>query len=92
VQEVSHWIVHPGGPQILDSVERSLGLPPYALHDSRSVLRQYGNMSSPTFFFILQELLASKAVGKAVAIAFGSGLTIELVLLQLGEAGDHTSR
>ena len=83
-RDVHHWLVHPGGPQILDSVERSLGLANNALGTSRSVFRRYGNMSSPTIFFIMKELFDSKADGRAVAMAFGPGLTIELVLLQIG--------
>jgi len=82
--DVRHWLVHPGGLQILDSVEQSLGLADGAIELSRSVYRRYGNMSSPTIFFILKELLASRdASGAAVAMAFGPGLTIELVLIDL---------
>ncbi len=80
--DVDHWLVHPGGPQILDNVERSLGLGKDALHASRSIFKRYGNMSSPTIFFIMRELFDSTPVGRAVALAFGPGLTIELVLLQ----------
>jgi len=83
IGDVDHWLVHPGGPQIIDSVERSLGLPSDALEISRSVFRRFGNMSSPTIFFIMREMFESGAVGPAVALAFGPGLTIELVLLQL---------
>ena len=80
---IDHWLVHPGGPQILDSVERSLGLSDDALDASRSIFKRYGNMSSPTIFFIMRELLDSAASGRAVALAFGPGLTIEIVLMQL---------
>jgi prepilin-type processing-associated H-X9-DG protein len=83
VAAVDHWLVHPGGPQILDAVEQSLGLPEDTLQLSRSVLRRYGNMSSPTIFFILKELLASKVDGRCLAMAFGPGLTIEMVLLDI---------
>jgi predicted naringenin-chalcone synthase len=80
---VDHWLVHPGGPQILDAVQQALGLPADALQLSRAVLRRHGNMSSPTIFFILKDLLASGADGRCVAMAFGPGLTIELVLLEI---------
>lgn len=81
---IDHWLVHPGGPQILDAVESSLGLAPDALHASRDVLRRFGNMSSPTIFFIMRDVFASGAHGHAVAMAFGPGLTIELALLYIG--------
>jgi predicted naringenin-chalcone synthase len=80
-EQIRHWLVHPGGPQILDSVQNSLGLKPGALDMSRSVLRRYGNMSSPTILFILKEMMETRPHGPAVAMAFGPGLTIELALL-----------
>jgi len=86
VAAIDHWLVHPGGPQILESVQQALGLPEDALELSRSVLRQYGNMSSPTIFFILKELLGRGLTGRCVAMAFGPGLTIELVLLDVGRS------
>lgn len=83
---VDHWLVHPGGPQILDEVQRCLGLGADALGLSREILRTHGNMSSPTIFFIMRALLESSATGRAVALAFGPGLTIEMVLLELNHA------
>jgi alpha-pyrone synthase len=81
--QVDFWIVHPGGPQVLDAVERSLSLPEDALAGSRSVLRRFGNMSSPTVFFILHELCERRVEGRCLAMAFGPGLTLELVLLDV---------
>ncbi len=86
ISAIDHWLVHPGGPQILDSVEQSLGLPEDALQISRSVLTRYGNMSSPTIFFIMKELFETKSDGRVLAMAFGPGLTIELVLLHIDHA------
>lgn len=82
-RDVDHWLVHPGGPQILDAVEKAVGLPDGSLDHSRSVFREYGNMSSPTIFFIMKRLIESGARGRAVVMAFGPGLTIELTLLEL---------
>ncbi len=86
VDDIDHWLVHPGGPQILDNVENSLNLPANALDHSRAILRHYGNMSSTTILFIMQALFDEKQDGTALAMSFGPGLTIELVLLQL----DHS--
>jgi len=83
VEQVGHWLVHPGGPQILDAVQEALGLAPDALEGSRAVLRRYGNMSSPTILFILRELCERKVGGWCLAMAFGPGLTIEMVLLEI---------
>ena len=85
--QIDHWLVHPGGPQILDSVEQSLSLPQNVLDGSRKILRRYGNMSSPTILFIMRELFESKCEGKCLALAFGPGLTIEVALLDIRRNG-----
>ncbi|HZT81266.1 MAG TPA: type III polyketide synthase, partial [Gemmataceae bacterium] len=54
--EVGSWAIHPGGPRILEAVGESLGLPGEAGADSRAVLADHGNMSSPTLLFILDRL------------------------------------
>lgn len=80
---VDEWVVHPGGPKILDAVQASLRLPDSALDSSREVLAMCGNMSSPTVFFILEKLRARSAKGKCVMLGFGPGLTVEATLLDL---------
>ncbi len=74
---------HPGGPRIFEAIERSLDLPPDALAVSRRVFAGYANASSAGIFFVLDSLTKSKASGRALAIAFGPGLAIELALLTL---------
>jgi predicted naringenin-chalcone synthase len=75
---VPHWAVHPGGRAILDRVEQALALTPAQLAPSRAVLREHGNMSSPTVLFILRRVLAAARPGeRTVATAFGPGLTVE---------------
>jgi len=80
--------VHPGGPAILDQVERALGLAPSLLAPSRRVLADHGNMSSPTIFFVLERIAAELAAAAAtrqqtrgIALAFGPGLTLEAAAL-----------
>lgn len=82
VPAVASWAVHPGGPRILDAIEDALDLPPQALETSRDVLRQFGNMSSPTVLFILQRLLAAGTSLPCVALGFGPGLAIEAAIFQ----------
>lgn len=74
--EIGLWAVHPGGRSILDAVERSLG--GHRLTESRAVLRQHGNMSSPTVMFVLQRMLRDPAAtGDGCMLAFGPGITVE---------------
>jgi alkylresorcinol/alkylpyrone synthase len=74
---------HPGGPRIFDAIERSLELPPDALAVSRSVFADYANASSAGIFFVLEALQQRGVSGRALAIAFGPGLSIEMALLRL---------
>jgi predicted naringenin-chalcone synthase len=82
--DVRGWAVHPGGPAILDTVQRELDLPPEALAASRSVLARCGNCSSPTVLLVLDDLLRNGTLdggGPVVAMAFGPGLTLYAALL-----------
>jgi alpha-pyrone synthase len=75
------WAVHPGGRSILDAVEKGLALSADALVSSRSVLAQYGNMSSATVMFVLREILQRAESGQqGCAMSFGPGLTAETML------------
>jgi len=77
------WAVHAGGRTILDAVERALNLGPSALAASRDVLRRYGNMSSATVMFVLDELMRSaKTAAKGCAMSFGPGLVAETMLFR----------
>lgn len=76
--EMDRLAVHPGGKAILDRVESSLDLPEEALEDSRAILRDHGNMSSPTILYVLQRMLRNAVDGEStLAVAFGPGLTVE---------------
>jgi alpha-pyrone synthase len=75
------WAVHPGGKSILDSVEKSLELSPDALCSSRTILAQYGNMSSATVMFVLEQIMRRAQSGQqGCAMSFGPGLTAETML------------
>jgi predicted naringenin-chalcone synthase len=72
------WAVHPGGRTILDAVGEGLQLAPEKLAVSRSVLRRFGNMSSATVMFVLQDMMREARPGQhGCAISFGPGLTAE---------------
>jgi predicted naringenin-chalcone synthase len=77
ISEVASWAIHPGGPKILDAVEESLELPAEATNAARSIFSRFGNMSSPTVLFILDELRRRNAPLPCVALGFGPGLVAE---------------
>ena len=74
------WIVHPGGPSVLDKVQKMMNI--QNMDDSsHHILHNYGNMSSATVFYILNRILAKqKECNKYVMISFGPGLTIDMCL------------
>ncbi|MGC1214087.1 MAG: type III polyketide synthase [Micromonospora sp.] len=81
--EVDGWAVHPGGPRILNVVERELALPPDALAASRATLNEHGNCSSSTVLLILDRLRRAAAPPeRVVMLAFGPGLTLYAALLE----------
>jgi len=87
--DIQQWVVHPGGPRILDSVDQAMGLGPSTLAASRKTLANFGNMSSPTIMFIMEEIVRSSEVatygptqGLWLVLGFGPGLHAEALLLE----------
>jgi predicted naringenin-chalcone synthase len=83
--DVAHWAVHPGGPEILDRVQRRLELTDAQLARSRETLADGGNRSSATVLFILEAMLGAGELRPGqwlVVLAFGTGLTLEALLLR----------
>ena len=82
IGDVDGWAVHPGGPRILDVVERELGLSAADMAASRATLSAHGNCSSPTVLMIVDALTRSATRPQRVlALAFGPGLTLYAALL-----------
>ena len=83
--EIKFWALHPGGRAILDSLQKGLELSNEQLQPSRKVLNNYGNMSSVSILFVLKEILYNQHLKKddlCCAIAFGPGLTMEVILFK----------
>ena len=83
--EIDHWIIHSGGKKVIDSIKINLGLTPYDVRHTVSVLRDFGNVSSGSFLFSLNRLLEEgkvKAGDKGVMITMGPGVTIESAYLE----------
>ncbi len=83
--DVGAWIVHAGGPKVLDAVTAALDLPDDALAASRESLATVGNLSSVSVLHVLHTLTrdgqpAPGTVG--VVMAFGPGVGCELDLLR----------
>jgi alkylresorcinol/alkylpyrone synthase len=80
--DIDGWVVHPGGPRILNVVRDRLGLAESAIAASRTVLAEHGNCSSPTVLLIFDEVRSGTPPPQRVlALAFGPGLTLYATLL-----------
>lgn len=86
IDDIDFFAIHPGGKRILDVIEEKLKLNSEMNSAAREVLRQYGNMSSPTILFVIQsivEKMTSEDHGKnMLSFAFGPGLTMESMILK----------
>ena len=85
VADVRHWIIHPGGPAILDAIQGRLELTDEQMAPSWEVLAEHGNCSSATVLLILDKLMRSGQASAGewcVMMAFGPGLTLETALLR----------
>jgi alkylresorcinol/alkylpyrone synthase len=83
--DLSEFVVHPGGAKVITAYEEALGLPNGRLVCSRKVLRDYGNMSSATVLFVLEQTLRRGASGQGLLSAMGPGFCAEHVLMEFPE-------
>ncbi len=77
---VTHWCIHPGGKKVLEAIHKSLHLTNGELDKSYEILKEYGNMSSATIFFVLDKIMHTlnyKKPNTILGAAFGPGLTME---------------
>src|SRR5262249_30194112 len=85
LESIAFWVVHSGGPKVLEAVSAALDIPDRLLQSSWNVLERCGNVSSATVFFILQALRDTtppEPGSLGMLLAFGPGLSCEIVLLR----------
>jgi predicted naringenin-chalcone synthase len=87
IDDIRFFAIHPGGPKILESIEEELGINKRQNEPAYHVLKNYGNMSSPTILFVLQEIVKKLTPGDhgehIMSFAFGPGLTLESMVLKI---------
>jgi len=82
---IRFWVIHPGGRKVINDVQAYLGLTDQQTQFSRTVLRNYGNMSSPTVMFVLDEVVRNGDPHPGdwgVMVALGPGMAAEVALLR----------
>jgi alkylresorcinol/alkylpyrone synthase len=85
IDDIDHWILHPGGAKVIDSYQAALAIDPERLSHTRAVLRNCGNMSSTTVFFVLDAFLKAGQPGPGeygLLAVLGPGFSCELALIQ----------
>lgn len=82
--EITGWIVHTGGRDVLAALQSGLQLKEGDLKYSSEVLRTCGNISSPSVIFSLEHALANQhPPGKWFMAAFGAGITAHGAMLEV---------
>lgn len=82
LDDVDSFVCHPGGVKVLDALEEIYGLEPGGLSHSRSVLRDYGNMSAATVMFVLERALAEPGRRRHLLTSLGPGFTAGFLILE----------
>lgn len=83
--DIATWIIHTGGPKVLEACAAALGLPAGALDASWECLRRTGNLSSASVLLVLEEYLMHRRPepgSLSVLAAMGPGFCSELLLLK----------
>ncbi len=84
-EDIGSWVIHTGGPKVLEATEAALELPKRALAVSWECLRRTGNLSSASVLFVLEEVMKNRRPEPGtwgVLAAMGPGFCSELVLLR----------
>ncbi|NJL75940.1 MAG: hypothetical protein HC892_13890 [Saprospiraceae bacterium] len=84
VAAIDYWAIHPGGISILEAMQTGFGIEKDQLQSSYHVLDWYGNMSSVTILYVLNNLILNGLQNdkNIFCAAFGPGLSIETAFLK----------
>lgn len=79
LHDIDRFVFHPGGTKVVEAFERAFSLVQGSLNHEREVLREYGNMSSPTALFVLERALQDGLPSRTLLAAMGPGFTVSCV-------------
>lgn len=80
---IGTWVLHPGGAKVLTAYREGMGIDQQSYDASWSVLRRFGNMSSPTVLFVLEDLIGKVEPGSTgILLALGPGFAAEGVVME----------
>jgi predicted naringenin-chalcone synthase len=84
INDIKYWALHSGGDKVINEIKEQFGLREEQLKFTRKVLAQCGNLSSPTVWFVLNEM-QKEGLEKdkwLVMLAFGAGLVAHAMLIK----------
>ena len=82
--DISGWVWHAGGRDVLAALSKALSLSDRDIRHSATILRDYGNLSSAFVYFVLQAALAAEESGGHWWLAsFGAGFSSHGALLEV---------
>jgi len=85
LHDIDHFVFHPGGARVIEELAYTFKLTDRSLNPERSVLRDFGNMSAASVFFVLKRVLESNATGRMLLVALGPGFSAAFASLETTE-------
>lgn len=86
ISDIKNFIFHPGGKKVLMAYEEALKVEYDFLFNTRTVMNENGNMSSPTVLYVLDKFYQRGfANGYGLMVAMGPGFSSEMVLLNMNK-------
>ncbi len=84
IEKVDHLVFHPGGRKIVQTVEDLFGKLGKNIDETRTVLQEYGNMSSCTVLYVLERFMdqAIETGEQGLILSFGPGFSAQRVLIE----------
>lgn len=83
-KDIVNYVLHPGGAKVIEAYQDVFNIPDNKLNECKAILKQYGNMSSPTVLFVLKEIIEQNSFekGYGLLLALGPGFSAEIILLE----------
>lgn len=84
-EAIDHWMVHPGGRRIIEEAQEALSLPDEDVRISFEVLADYGNVGTPSIFYVMHETIEQRVPAPGdigLVVTIGPGVTVGLMLLR----------
>lgn len=84
IKDIKNFIVHPGGKKVIEAYINALGINPGLFSNTKNILRNYGNMSSATVLYVLNQFAETGTEeGYGLMMSLGPGFSSDMVLLEI---------